>query len=172
MLTLEKKCPACGSRDLTRRTRSGHLAALPFAQCYACTACRQQIVYLYGLSVAVENRHSTRTQLPPNFIVRIHGGNDRFARIKNISEGGICFDRHIGADAISRFLLLDIFNCSDGTSLDGLPAEIVATSSQALTIRGIQTTVYNNCARFVHLNKAQQKVLNFCIGRYGISGEY
>ena len=168
MMVLGKKCPACGGNQLSVKSSTAKIAAVPGAKTFMCTECKQQIVNLFSFSIGVENRNYVRKKLPPNILVRIQGSSDQFARIKNISEGGICFDHHYGADPInSRFLFLDLYNCNDGTSLEQLSAEIVATSEQLLDINGIKSTVLNNSARFVNLNQAQKKVLFSCINQYG-----
>ena len=65
--------------------------------------------------------------------------------------------------------MLDLYNCNDGSSLEQLPAEIVATTEQILDIKGVKSTVCNNSARFVDLNQAQKKVLHSCINEHGVA---
>jgi len=168
MIAFGKKCPACNGHRLTARPRLSWLASLPTAQAYGCDECHQQIVVLFSLSVGIEHRHFVRKQLPPFFLVRIPGRTDQYARIKNISEGGLCFDQHYNAAPLpSRLLKLDLYNCNDGSSLEQLPAEIVTTTEQLLEINGLKTTMLNNCARFINLNQAQRKVLLSCLAQYG-----
>jgi len=169
MIVFGQKCPACGGKQLIARPPVSRLAALPTARTYACADCRQQIVVLFPFSIGVENRHFVRKRLPPFFLVRIPGGMDQFVRIKNISEGGLCFDQHYNAASVAnRFFKLDLYNCNDGSSLEQLPAEIVATSEQLLEVNGLKTTLLNNCVRFVNLNQAQKKVLLTCLAQYGM----
>ena len=169
MMVFGKKCPACGSKRLTAHTHRLGLAALPTARAYACADCRQQMVFLFPCSFTVENRHHIRKRLPSFFLVRIPGGNNQYARIKNISEGGLCFDQHYNAAPIpNRFFTLDLYNCNDGSSLEQLPTELVATREEILEINGIKTTILNNSARFVNLSQAQKKVLTTCLVQYGI----
>lgn len=168
MMVFGKKCPSCGGNRLNARPPISRLAAVPTARSYACADCHQQMVALFACSIGVEHRHYPRKRLPSFFLVRIPDTN-QYARINNISEGGLCFDLHYNAAPITnRFLRLDLYNCNDGSSLELLPAEIVATTEQLLEINGIKTTILNNCARFVNLNQAQRKVLLTCLAQYGI----
>jgi hypothetical protein len=169
MMVFGKKCPACGGQQLTARPLVAKFASLPTARAYACQDCRQQLVYLFPVSIGVENRQFSRKQLPPFFLVRIPGrANTQYARIKNISEGGLCFDQHYNAPPLTSHQLdLTLYNCNDGSSLEHLSTEIVATFEQLLEVNGIKTTVLNNCARFINLNQAQRKVLSTCLAQYG-----
>jgi hypothetical protein len=168
MMVFGKKCPTCGGKRLIARPPVSRLAVLPTARAYACADCQQQMVAIFPFSIGVENRHFARKQLPSFFLVRISGNTDQYARINNISEGGLCFDQHYNATPLaSHFFKLDLYNCNDGSSLEQLPAEIVATTEQLLEINGIKTTILNNCARFVNLNQAQKKVLHTCLAQHG-----
>ena len=169
MITLGKKCPACGSKQLALRLPNTVPGWLPAAKSMVCERCHQPVVFALGVSVGVENRQYTRKILPPHFLVRIPGHTNRFARIRNIGEGGICFDQPSDAapGMIERKLMLDLFNCNDGSSLEQLPTEIVASLEQFLEINGVPTVTHTNCARFVNLNQAQKKVLFTCINQYG-----
>lgn len=170
MMVFGKKCPACGSRRLAARPPAERLGALPTARTYACEDCLQQLVYLFPVAVGVENRQFVRKQLPAFFLVRIPGRANQYARIKNISEGGLCFDQHYNAAPIAGPLVtLDLYNCNDGSSLDQLSAEVVATFEQLLDVNGIKTTALNHCARFVNLNQAQRKVLSSCLAQHAVS---
>ena len=167
MMVFGKKCPACGGGNLIARPPNSRLAALPTARSYACADCPQQIVRLFPCAIGVEQRHFPRRRLPAFFLIRIPATN-QYARIRNISEGGLCFDLHRQAPPLPRrFFRLDLYNCNDGSSLELLPAEIVATAEQSLETNGFTTTIRNNCARFINLSQAQRKVLAGCLGRYG-----
>ncbi|MCL2458560.1 MAG: PilZ domain-containing protein [Desulfobulbus sp.] len=169
MVAFGRKCPACGGKNLIARSSNSWLAALPAARSYACADCHQQIVQPFAfVAIGVEQRHLSRKRMPPFFLVRIPATN-QYARIKNMSEGGLCFNLDYNAlPPARRFLQLDLYNCNDGSSLEQIPAEIVATTKQTLVNNGFKTTVRNNCARFVNLNQAQRKVLATCLGQYGI----
>ena len=170
MMAFGKKCPACGGRRLAARPATTRLGALPTARTYACADCGQQMVYVFPAAIGFENRQFVRKQLPPFFLVRITGRANQFARIKNISEGGLCFDQHYNAAPVGGSLVaLDLYNCNDGSSLEQLPTEIVATFEQQLDVNGIKTTVLNHCARFVNINQAQRKVLSNCLAQYALS---
>ena len=168
MMVLGKKCPACGGSQLVAKENAPRITALPGANAFMCRDCNQQILHVFGVAIGMEHRHFTRKKMPPYILVRIPGPNSQFARITNISEGGICFYQQAGADILhSQYLMLDLYNCNDGSSLEQLPAEIVATSEQILDCNGIKNTVYNKSARFVDLNQAQKKVLTSCINEHG-----
>ena len=170
MMVFGKKCPACGGKQLTARHSVSRIAALPTAKAFACSSCRQPLVVLFPFSIGIENRQYARKKMPPFFLVRIAGRTHQYARIKNISEGGLCFDHHYSAGSLNnRLLMIDLFNCNEGSSLEQLPTEIIATSEQLLDINGVKTTVLNYCARFVNLNRAQRKVLHTCLAQYGMS---
>lgn len=165
-----KRCPACGGKQLTVKPPASRFSSLPMARAFSCRDCRQQMIFLFPFSFPIENRQHARKTLPPFFLIRISGQANRYARIKNISEFGICFDQNFNAAPLAgRFLMLDLYNCNDGSSLEQLPAEIIATSEQLLDKNGIKATVLNNCARFVHLRQAQRKILSACIAQYGAS---
>ena len=170
MIVLGKKCPACASNRLSARETTSRLTAIPGVETCMCMECKQQILVFFSFSMSVEHRNSARKKLPPYMLVRLPGQFNQFARIKNISEGGICFDQHCGATPPdSGSFLLDLYNCNDGSSLEQLPAKIVASYEQQLDINGVRSTVVNNCARFVQLNQAQKKVLCSCIDQHGIA---
>jgi DNA-directed RNA polymerase subunit RPC12/RpoP len=170
MMVFGRKCPACGGKLLIARPAVSRIAALPTARTYACADCRQQLVFLFPLSIGVENRHFARKRLPPFFLIRIPGLANQYARIKNISEGGVCFAQQYNAAPITdRLIKLDLYNCNEGSSLEQLPVEVVATSEQILDINGIKTTILNTRARFVDLNQAQKKVLFSCLTQQGLS---
>lgn len=168
MMVLGKKCPSCGGRQLTKRPAAARLAAFPTARAYACSACQQQLVFLFPFSIGVENRQSVRKQMPPFFLVRINGTSNQYARINNLSEGGMCFQQQYNAPPLpGPRLLLDLYNCNDGSSLEQLPAEIVATNERLQEQNGHKSTKVHYSARFTHLNQAQRKVLNSCLEQYG-----
>jgi len=120
------------------------------------------------VSVSREHRRFPRKQLPPFFLVRISGKELQYARIKNISEDGISFDQHYNAPPLSSNIIsIDLYNCNDGSSLEKLPTEILATTEYILDTNGIKTTILNYCGRFVNLTQAQKKVLRSCLNQFG-----
>jgi len=167
MMVFGRKCPVCGGKNLVGRPPSSWLASLPTAQSYSCTDCRRQSVQLFFFAINVEKRQFPRKRLPPFFLVRIPLTNQH-VRIKDISEGGLCFVQHDNALPIPRhFFRLDLFNCNNGTSLEQLPAKVVATTEQIVERNGFKATVLNHRVRFGNLNQAQRKVLASCLVQYG-----
>ena len=153
MMVLGRKCPSCGGRHLIERPPVTRLANFPTARAYACSDCRQQMVFLFPFSIGVENRHGARKLMPPFFLVRISGTNSQYARINNLSEGGMCFQQQYNAPPLpGPSLMLDLFNCNEGSSLEQLPAEIVASNEHMQEQNGLKTTNISYSARFRHLS--------------------
>ena len=171
MITYTKKCPGCGSkRSAPRPPPTSWIASLPFATTFSCQECHQQYVYVFpfSIAIAIENRRHPRSELPVYFLLRIRGPQNQYTRIANISPGGIAFTQHTQAvPAGTGFLVVDLYNCNDGSSLESLTAEVVATCEQRLDIQGRKTSLFKNSARFTHLNQAQKKVLSTCISQHG-----
>jgi hypothetical protein len=167
-MTYTKKCPGCGSKRSAPRPPTSWMASLPFVSTFSCQECRQQFVYVFPFSIAIENRRYPRSKLPVYFLLRVRGPQNQYTRIANISPGGIAFTHHTNTvPAGTRFLVVDLYNCNDGSSLESLTAEVVATSEQRLDIQGRKTSLFTNSARFIHLNQAQKKVLSTCISQHG-----
>ena len=167
-ITLGKKCPTCGNKALESQSSTSSRKTLGLKQTYFCTRCRQQVQYFFPCSVNREKRAHPRRQMPVQFLIRIHGKQHQYGRIKNISPGGVCFQYEYSSGLIQdRFLTLDLYNCSDGSSLEQLAVELVSTSEKLTDTAGSRSTVLQHCARFVRLNQAQAKVLSACIERYG-----
>ncbi len=170
MTVFGKKCPACGGKHLLARPAVSRLATLPLVHAYTCADCQQQLIYLFPFSIEEENRKCSRKRMPPYFLVRINGNTGQYARIHNISEGGLCLHQHYHAAPLNGpRLWLDLYNCNDGSSLEQIPAEIVATNEQLTDIAGHRTTSINYSTRFMHLSQAQRKVLISCIEQHGIA---
>jgi hypothetical protein len=167
MIAFGKKCPACGSKNLINQAPASRLATLPTVRSCACADCRQQIVLLFAFAIGVERRQLARKQMPPFFLARIPATNQHI-RIKDISEGGLCIVQHPNAPRMPNHLLhLDICNCSNGTSLEQIMVEIVATTEQIVESCNLKFIILNNSARFVNLNQAQRKILAACMNQYG-----
>ncbi len=171
MMTFGEKCPACGHPQLSTRTPASLPAWLPTAKPLICERCHQPLLTFFGISLSVECRRHLRTNLPPFFLVRIPGQTNQFARISNISEGGICFSHRNGhpCPAAGQHLFLDLYNCNEGSSLEQLLVQIVASRQQPLDLHGIPASICHHSGRFVHLSHAQSKVLANCIQQYGTS---
>lgn len=168
MITLTKKCPHCGSKRSTPRTQAPGPVSLPLVKTFFCQDCRQLFRYLFPFAIALENRGHPRSALPKNFLLRIRGPRTQYARITNISPGGLSFTHHTRvASTDNSLLVVDLYNCNNGSSLESLQLEVVATSEQHLNLQGRKTSTHKNSARFIHLNQAQQKILSTCIRQYG-----
>jgi hypothetical protein len=168
MITLTKKCPHCGSKRFTPRTPSPWTALLPFIKTFSCQDCCQLFRYFFPIAVAFENRGHPRSELPINFLLRIQGLRNQYARITNISPGGLSFTHHnnlVLPD--TRLLMVDLYDCNNGSSLESLQLEVVFTSEQQVDRQGTKISVFQNSARFIHLNQAQKKVLATCIQQNG-----
>jgi PilZ domain len=153
MIVFGKKCPSCGRKQLKARSSNASL--------FKCEDCQKQFLFLFLFSMSREHRLHVRKKLPPYFLVRIPGDTyHQYVSIKDISEGGICFS-HSEVSFPGKFFMLDLYNCNDGSSLERLPVEIVATSPH-------DATIASNRARFVNLNHPQKKILSACIAQYGI----
>lgn len=169
MKVFGKKCPACGGKNLIDRPTIPRLAALPLVHAYACADCHQQLIYFFPFSISQECRKSCRKRMPSHFLVRINDNVGQYARIQNLSEGGLCFQQQYrAAPFASPRLSIDLYNCHDGSSLEQISAEIVATNEQLLDIAGHRTTTVNYSTRFIHLSQAQRKVLAACLTQHGI----
>ena len=169
MTVFGKKCPACGGKHLIDRPATSRLAVLPLVRAYACADCHQQLLYFFPFSLSREYRNSCRKRMPSHFLVRINGDTGQYARLQNLSEGGLCFQQQYRAAPIANSRLsIDLYNCNDGSSLEQISAEIVATNELLLDIAGHRTTAVNYSARFLHLSQAQRKVLAGCIQQHGL----
>lgn len=169
MTVFGKKCPACGGKNLIDRPAISRLAALPLVHAYACADCHQQLIYFFPFSISKDYRKSCRKRMPSHFLVRINGDTGQYARIQNLSEGGLCFQQQYrAAPFASPRLSIDLYNCHDGSSLEQITAEIVATNEQLMDIAGHRTTTINYSTRFIRLSQAQRKVLAACIQQHGI----
>lgn len=168
MKVFGKKCPACGGKTLLVRPATSRLAALPLVRAFACADCHQQLLYLFPFSISREYRTSCRKRMPSHFLVRINGNTGQYARIQNLSEGGLCFQQQYrAAPFASPRLSLALYNCHDGSSLEQIAAEIVATNEHLIDIAGHRTTAINYSTRFIHLSQAQRKVLAGCLTQHG-----
>ncbi|MBM9537956.1 hypothetical protein [Desulfobulbus alkaliphilus] len=168
MMTLTKKCPHCGSKRFTSRSETSRTTPLSFATIFSCQECCQQFRYLFPFALAFESRVTPPSELPVNFLLRIQGTRNQYARITNISPGGLSFIHHVNVlPADTRLLVVDLYNCNDGSSLESLRIEIVASSEQELNRQGRKASIFRYSARFIHLNQAQQKVLVTCISQHG-----
>ena len=167
MVCLGKRCPCCGGKKMMSRGQNSWMERTSFAAPLVCTECGERLIS-YGLcTISAEQRRHNRFLLPASFLLRIPGDCPQFARIKNISQGGIRFDNLSCSLPAHTTLRVDIFNCNTGTGIEQLPVEIIAPPEKnPATTTGdeIQTT---KGARFLNLTQAQKKLLADCIQTNG-----
>ncbi len=140
----------------------------PRASLASCGRCQRHIFSFFPFSIVLENRTSTRHRMPSNLLVRLHGEREQFARILDISEEGVCFsyDHDLQKLAGRRFKI-DIYDCRQGTYLEGLPVRIVSNMVEVRNIGGQPRSILRNGGRFEKLSRAQKKLLARLIARYG-----
>ena len=167
MVCLGKRCPCCGGKKMMNRGQNSWMERTSFVSPLVCAECGERLIS-YGLcTISAEQRRHNRFILPASFLLRIPGDNPQFARIKNISQGGISFDNLSCCLPASKTLRVDIFNCNTGTGIEQLPVEIIAPPEKApanATSAGTQST---KGARFLKLTQAQKKLLADCIQTNG-----
>jgi hypothetical protein len=170
MFTFGKKCPRCGSMAIVPKNGTqGHMGAFALGR-YLCRDCRQSISHRLFFSYTEDQRRWQRHRLPSTFVIRIHDHQDQYARIADISASGIGFFSGMGGESLAgKRVLVDLFNCDDGTSLEQLSVEILASRIDHLDANPGYRSVVLNRARFTQLNQAQVKVLNNCISRYSLA---
>ncbi len=140
----------------------------PGAALANCRRCRQHIFSFFPFSIILENRTSPRHRMPSSLLVRLHGEREQFARILDISQEGVCFsfDHDLQKLAGRRFKI-DIYDCRQGTYLEGLPVRIVSNMIEVQNIGGQPRSILRNGGRFEKLSRAQKKLLARLIDRYG-----
>ncbi len=170
MVTLWKKCPSCSKTKLAKKADGSFTATFQITKKYFCKTCYQQILFILFFSLAVENRKHPRKRFPAFFLVRIPGTENQFARINNISQGGICFSHNFKDSPFPALPpTIDLYNCNDGSSLDQLPIQLIATDEDIQHGIKESKTIVNNRIRFTNLNQAQKKILEACLAAYGTS---
>ncbi len=105
--------------------------------------------------------------MPSNLLVRLHGEREQFARILDISQDGVCFsyDHDLQKLAGRRFKI-DIYDCKQGTYLEGLPVRIVSNIIEVQNTGGQPRSILRNGGRFERLSRAQKKLLARLIASY------
>lgn len=168
MYTYGKKCPSCNERDLHPAAPiNTWLSRIPTCKRFICPKCHLGILYIFPFSIIKEQRSHQRHALPKNFLLRISGAVNSFARIRDISTEGVCFMHNYHNGGIPEpFYIVDLYNCDDGTSLEGLHVKMVDTSEELHAVG--ETAVFNTYhrGRFTNLNQVQKKVLASCIEKF------
>ncbi|MBM9512121.1 PilZ domain-containing protein [Desulfogranum marinum] len=149
------------------RGQNSWMERTSFASPLVCTECGQRLTS-YGLcTISAEQRRHNRFLLPASFLLRIPGDKPQFARIKNISQGGISFDNLSCCLPAHKTLRVDIFNCNTGTGIEQLPVEIVSTPEKIQNETPVAAIQATKGARFLNLTQAQKKLLADCIQTNG-----
>ncbi len=162
MVILGTKCPQCGERsDFTPIKGTTWISRLPLSSRLRCNSCGKNLLSLKICTMSHDLRKHQRVRLPRTFLMKIPGKNIQYSRIENISQGGICFDCNCDVCLQhNQTLLIDLYCCDDGSLLEKLPIEILATYEQAP--ENLQTPVPKlvTGARFLELTQEQKKVLH------------
>lgn len=167
MVCLGKKCPCCGGKKMMNRGQNSWVERTSFASPLVCAECGQRLIS-YGLcTISAEQRRHNRFLLPASFLLRIPGDKPQFARIKNISQGGISFDTLSCCLPAHKSLRVDIFNCNTGTGIEQLPVEIIAPPENIPTSAAPARIQSTKGARFLNLTQVQKKLLADCIQTNG-----
>lgn len=167
MVCLGKKCPACGSTQMRSRNKRSWVEGTAIASPAVCQDCGQRLTTFGLCTFAAENRQHLRYVLPNSLLLRLPGPPPQFARIKNISYGGICFDNLSCCLSSKQTLRVDIYNCNNGTVIEQLPVEIISTYEETDENRPDEAPVLTKGARFLNLTQVQKKLLADCIQKNG-----
>jgi|GEM_PF-934681 len=167
MVCLGKKCPACGSTQMRSRDKRSWIEGTALASPAVCQHCGQRLITFGLCTFAAENRQHLRYALPGSLLLRLPGPPPQFARIKNISHGGICFDNPSCCLSSKQTLRVDIYNCNNGTVIEQLPVEIISTHEETNDILPDRPPVFTKGARFLNLTQVQKKLLADCIQKNG-----
>ncbi len=115
----------------------------------------------------IEQRKSPRYKVPNTLLVRFRAAREQFAKIQNISSGGLSFSYNFDLQKLSSNTLnIDIYNCEQGTYLENLPIRILSNRIVTQKVGDKATTIMNNAAQFERLNRVQLKLLEDFIHRY------
>jgi len=133
---------------------------LPGTAHLVCTDCGQDFYFFGGISMLHERRSSKRIQPPHTLLLRFGDGEQKIARIQDITTEGIGFTYTLDKQKfLCDRLTIDLFNCKQGAILKDLPVRIVSSEVSVQNVAGQPTTIMRNGARFIALNRAQKKIL-------------
>ena len=155
-----KKCPGCRGKYILPRQNKSWPCQLPGVQYFTCSTCRQDFFYIPPCSILIDKRTNERIEPPSTLLVRIQGDQSQFAKIEDISMGGIGFSYDLDLQKFARdSFTIDLYNCKQGTLLKDLPIDVVSSRVRVKKISGEKTTILRNGARFRQLNRTQKKIL-------------
>ncbi len=158
--SLGYKCPNCGSSNLAPQPIRPRICVFLGAQLHECTICHRDIAYFCLISILVDKRAAKRYRTASTLLVRLRDKKEQFGRLLDISTGGLSFSYDFDQQKFAdQYFRLDIFNCRDGSYLEGLPVRIVSNTVQVKTISGRPVTILRNSASFEHLSRHQLSVL-------------
>ena len=142
---------------------------LPIAKIATCRHCNRNFLSFLGANLKIEQRKHPRYKVPSTLLVRFRAAREQFAKIQNISRGGLSFSYNFDLQKLaSSSLKIDIYNCEQGTYLENLPIRILANRIMIQKVGDKSTTIMKNAAQFESLNRVQRKLLDEFIQRYAI----
>jgi len=155
-----KKCPRCRTGHYSPLPEQPWFLRLPGTDHLVCTDCGQDFYFFGGIAVLHERRASERIRPPRSLLVRFDDGNQKFAKIQDISTEGIGFIYpHEQQKIIPDCLTIDLFNCKHGAFLKDIVLRIVSSTTNVQNVSGQSITVIRNGARFINLSRTQKKLL-------------
>ena len=162
-------CPYCRSHNFKTVPLKGWMRILPVAKMAHCRHCKRNFLSFLIFTSPIEQRKSPRYQVPNTLLVRFRAAREQFAKIQNISSGGLNFSYNFDLQKLSSSSLnIDIYNCEQGTYLENLPVRILSNRIVIQKMGDKSTTIMKNAAQFERLNRVQYKLLEDFIDRYAI----
>ena len=114
----------------------------------------------WGIGFLRERRNQERVPTTNTLLARFRGKKPVFTRIEDISIEGIgvtcAQEQH---DILMNGFAIDLYDCREGTSLEGLPIEIVSSIVRVQTVAGQTRRTVKIGARFLNLSLTQRKLL-------------
>jgi hypothetical protein len=162
--SIGRKCPRCGSLRLIKQPGqdSGKLLRhIPGVNGQLCLECGQSFFMCWGIGILREQRNQERMPTTNTLLARFRGKKPVFTRIEDISIEGIgvtCALEQL--DTLMNGFAIDLYDCRAGTSLEGLPIEIVSSIVQVQTVAGQTRRASKIGARFLNLSLTQRKLLD------------
>jgi len=172
--SIGRKCPRCGSSQVGEpQEESGDsVRHIPGISRQICQQCGQAFTMYWGVGVLHERRHLERVPTENTLLARFRGKKPVFARIDDISTEGIgviCPQEQ--QDLLWRGFAIDLYDCMEGTTLEGLPIEVVSSVQQEPNAAGQTQKTVKIGARFLHLTTTQKKLLDHFISKNSLSNQ-